>query len=74
MSNIKTDLEVNSLGHKCLTLPVFLLFDNKNTLLGRGIDILIKIHPLFFLFCYLFESSRTFIFLSTCNYTVIYRI
>lgn len=47
MSNIKTDLEVNSLRHKCLTLPVLLLFDIKNTLLGRGIDILIKVYPLF---------------------------
>lgn len=48
MSNIKTDLEVNSLGLKCLTLPVFSLFDIKNILLERGIDIPIKLLHLFF--------------------------
>lgn len=48
MSNIKTDLEVNSLVLKCLTLPVFSLFDIKNTLLGKGVDIPIKLLHLSF--------------------------
>jgi hypothetical protein len=49
MSNIKTDLEVNSPGQKRLNLPRFQLFDVQNILLEGRIGILIKVLSLFFM-------------------------